>query len=188
MLDKGAHEGEHIGVVGGGGQHQLSVAECVCHSLRHVAPGQIVHDDLRAAAQTELFGQQLGGLAGVAVNGGVGDHHAVALHRIGRPGVVQLQRFGQIVLHHRAVQGADLFDIQRCGLLEQVLHLRAVLAHDADIVAPGLVRPVLAHVQRAELAETVGGEQHLFGGFIADHDLRPVHHGREHEGQGMFAQ
>ena len=49
--------------------------------------------------------------------------------------------FGQIVLQHRAVQGADLFDLQRCGLLEQVLHLRAVLAHDADVVPPGLVSP-----------------------------------------------
>ena len=86
------------------------------------------------------------------------------------------------------MQGADFFNFQRRGLFKQVLHLRAILAHDADIVAPGLVRPILAHIQRAELAEAVGGEKHLVLAVVSDHDLGPVNHGRKHEGQGMLSQ
>ena len=44
------------------------------------------------------------------------------------------------------------------------------------------------YVQSAEFAEAVGGEEYLFGAVIGYHNLRPVHHGREHEGQLMIAE
>ena len=48
---------------------------------------------------------------------------------------------------------------------------------DADVVPAGLILPGLLHIQSAELAEAVGGEEDLFAAFIGDHDLRPVDHG-----------
>ena len=79
-------------------------------------------------------------------------------------------------------------DVQRRGLLEHVLHLHAVLAHDADVVAAGLRHPVLLNVQRAELAEAVGREQYLLAALVAEHDLRPVDHRRKDEVQLVRAQ
>ena len=41
MVDKLLHEGENVHIVGGGGQHQLAVAEGIGDGLRHVAAGQL---------------------------------------------------------------------------------------------------------------------------------------------------
>ena len=51
------HEGEDVGIVGGGGQHQLAVAEGILYSLGHVAPGKVMHDDLGAALVRQLLRQ-----------------------------------------------------------------------------------------------------------------------------------
>ena len=94
----------------------------------------------------------------------------------------------QILAQHGAVQRADCGDIQRRRLFEQRLHLRAVFAHDADIVAPGLIIPGLIHIQRAKLAEGVGGVENLIYRIIGNNYLGPVHHGRSDKGQRMLAQ
>ena len=84
-----------------------------------------------------------------------------------------------------AVQGADAVDLDRGGLLEQGLHLRAVFADDVAVIAAGLVHIVAEEVDligeqcavdRAERAEGVGREQRARRQVIADHNLRPVDH------------
>ena len=62
MIDEVAHEGEDAGVVGCGGQYQLSVAEGVGYSLGHVAAGQIINDHIGAVFGAQLLSQQFHGL------------------------------------------------------------------------------------------------------------------------------
>ena len=186
-MDVLLHEGEHVRVVGGGSQHQLSVTKSVRYRLRHIAAGKVMNNDPGAALGFQLLRQQLGGFLRMSVNGGVGNHNALALHPVAGPDVIQVQVVSQIFRQHRSVEGADDLNIQSRRLLEQSLHLRAVLAHDADIVPPGLVVPGLVRVQRAELAEAVGGEQHLVRAVIGHNDLRPMHHGCGNKGQGVLS-
>ena len=68
---------------------------------------------------------------------------AVALRRVGRPQVVQADVLAEVFREDGAVQRADNGDVQPGGLFEQRLHLRAVLADDADVVAAGLAGPFL---------------------------------------------
>ena len=86
------------------------------------------------------------------------------------------------------MEGADDGDVQTGGLFQQGLYLRAVLAHDADVVPAGFTGPVFLHIQRAKLAEAIGGEQHLVGCIVGHDDLGPVDHGGGDEGQGMLAE
>ena len=106
------HEGEYLRVIGGGGQHQLVIAEGVLHGLGHVRAGQVVYDHLRAALLPQLLRELLHGLFGVAVDGGVGYHDALALGGIGGPEVVFLDIVPQILLEHRPVGGADYLYVQ----------------------------------------------------------------------------
>ena len=188
MRDEFAHEGENVGVVGRGGEHQLVVAEGGGDRLRHVAAREIVDADVGATARAQLVGEQQRGLAGVAVNRGIGDNHAVVLRLVGRPFVVQADILPDILVEHGTVERADGFYVERGGLFEQRLHLLAVFADDADVVAASLVRPVLGDVERAELSEGVGREQHALALLVADHDLRPVHHWRGDEVKCVLAE
>ena len=144
--------------------------------------------DLRGPLGLQPLRHQQGGILGVAVDAGVGDHDALALHPVARPDVIEVQVVAQILGEHGAVGGADLPDVQGGGLLQQGLDLGTVLAHDADEVAPGLVVPGLLHVQGAELAEAVGGEEDLVMDIVGHDDLGPVDHGRGDEGQGVLTQ
>ena len=93
-------------------------------------------------------------------------------------------------LQHRAVQRADARDREPRRLLEERLHLRAELADDAEVVAPRLAVPSLRVdlVVRAELAESVRGEERARRGVPRDDDLRPVHHRRADEREGASAE
>ena len=188
VVDELLHEGEHIGVIGGGGQNQLAVAEGIRHGLGHVAPGQIVDDHLGAAVGAELVRQLLHRGLGIAIDAGIGDDHALGLHGIAGPQVIQPDIVTQVFLQHGAVEGADGLDVQRGRLFQQCLDLGAVLTHDADIVPAGFTGPVLLHIQGTELAEAVGGEQDLVQYIIGHNDLGPVNHGGRHKGQGVLAQ
>ena len=86
------------------------------------------------------------------------------------------------------MEGADDGNIQSRGLLQQILDLLAVLAHNADVVAAGLVIPRLLHIQGAEFAEAVGGEEDLIIGIVSHDDFGPVDHGRGDKSQHMLAQ
>ena len=96
----------------------------------------------------------------------------------------------EILLQHRTVKRADHRDIEGGCLLQDCLHLRAVLADDAEIVAPCLAVPlsVSRSVERAELTESVRGEQHLVGAVVCHDDLRPVNHRSRNEIKGMLTQ
>ena len=186
-MDKLLHKGEHIGVVGGGGQDQTVIAEGIRHSLGHIVPGQIV-DDHRAVQSLQLLFQPQRGLPGVAVDRGVGDDNPFAFGAVGGPDVIEVDIITKVFLQHRAVEGTDDGNVQSRGLFQQGLDLGAVFAHDADVVAAGFVGPLLLLVQGTELAEAVSGEQDLIGAVKAHQHLGPVDHGGGDEGQGMAAQ
>ena len=188
MIDELAHEREDLRVIGGGGENDLAVTEGVLHALRHILAGEVVDDDLGAACLAQLFGEDLDRFLGVAVNGGIGDHDALGLYAVGRPCVVQIEVIAEVLGKHGTVQRADDLNIEPCRLFQDSLNLLAVFADDADIVAAGFTRPILFDVQRAELAEAVGGEQHLIGAVVGHQDLGPVDHGSAHEVQHMLAE
>ena len=94
----------------------------------------------------------------------------------------------QILSQHRTVQRADNLNIQRCCHLEQSLHLRTVLADDADVIAACLTVPIFLYIQCAKLAEAVCREQNLIGSIICDHNFRPMYHRSENKRQRMAAQ
>ena len=188
VVDELPHEGENVGVVGSGGQHQLAVTEGILHALGHIRAGEVVDHDLGTALGAELVGQLHDRLLGVAVDRGVGDDDALLLGLVGGPGIVEVQVVAQILGEDGAVEGADGLNVQIGGLLEECLYLGTVLTHDADVVAAGLTGPVLLHVQSAELTEAVGGEQDLVGGVVGHHDLGPVDHGGGHEMEGVLTQ
>ena len=188
MVNKLLHKGEQFCIVGCGGQHQLIVAEGILHSLCHILSGKVGDNHFGTALFSALFCQQFHCLLGVAVYRSIGDHDTLALRGIGRPCVIQIQIIAQILLQHRAMEGADHSNIQAGSLLQQGLHLCAILAHDADIVAPCLASPLFLYIQRAELTKTVCREQHFVLNIVCHDYFRPVYHGRRHKGQHMFAQ
>ena len=134
----------------------------------------------------------MGRLAGVAVDGGRSHQNGGGvLGLVAGPGVVEAEVGREVPGQDRAVQGADLADLQPGGLLEQGLHLRAVLAHNVQEVPAGIVDPVgeaVALGHHPEPAEAVGREEHLLLFLIADHDLGPVDHGGKDKVQGVAAQ
>ena len=86
------------------------------------------------------------------------------------------------------MQGTDDFYIKRRYFFEKRLHLRAVFAHNAEIISSGFVRPRLVRVGRAELAEGVSREKHLVRIVICDGNLRPVNHGRKDKIQSVTSE
>jgi len=97
---------------------------------------------------------------------------------------------------YEAVQRADQIDFQTGSLLQNGLHLIAVLANDVGVVAAGFIQ-IIPHevhfiaeqmaVQRAEGAKGVGREQNLIGQVIGQHDFGPVDHGSHDKGVGVAA-
>ena len=79
-------------------------------------------------------------------------------------------------------------DVKRRRALKQILYLRTVFAHNAYIIAPRFACPILFNVERAELAEAVGREQHLVLAVVCHHDLGPVYHGGENKRKLMGAE
>ena len=187
-MDKLLHKGENAAVVGSRSQHQLAVAEGILHRLSHIAAGQIIYHDFGAALLLQQRGQLFHRLLGMAVYRGIGDHHALFLRAVRRPNVIQIQIIAQIFRQHRAVQRTNGADVQILCLAQQLLHLCAVLAHDADVVPACFASPVFLHIQRAKLAKGIGREQNLVLAVIGDHYLRPMHHRRQHKGQGASTQ
>ena len=188
VLDEAAHERENIRIVGGRRQDQLAVAESVLHGLSHVISGQVKDADLRRALLLQHGSQLVHGLLRMAVDGGVGNHDAVILWRVGRPLVIFIDVIAQVLLQHGTVGRADHLDIQRGGSLQEILNLLAVLADNADVVAARLTGPVLFHIIGAEFAETVRGKQDLVRAVIGHHDLRPVNHRGKYKGEDMLSE
>ncbi len=98
VIDVFPHEGEDVRIVGGGGQNQSAVAEGILHGFRHVVSGQVKDHNLGTALFHQLALQKFDRLFGMAVDGGVGDDDALALHSVGGPGVVKVQVVAQVLL------------------------------------------------------------------------------------------
>ena len=188
MVDEFTHERENIRVVGGGREYNSAVAERVLDALRHILACEVGDDDLGTALHSQLVGEQLDSLLGVAVNGGVGDHDAVGFHAVARPCVIEVEVVAEILGQDGTVERTDDLDIQTRRLFEQVLHLRAVLADDADVVTSCLASPVLVDVESAEFAEAVSGEEHLVLCVVGHHDLGPVNHRSGDEAERVGAE
>ena len=187
-MDKILHKGENIRVVGSCGQNQFVVTEGIGNRLGQVTPGQIMHNHLGAAVGPELRGQVFHSGFGVSVDTGVSDDNAFALGGIGGPDVVELQIVAQVLRQHRTMEGTNGLNIQCGSLFQQILYLRAIFAHNANVIAAGLVIPGLLHIQSAELAEAIGREQNLVHIVIGDDDFGPMHHGSRYKGQSVPAQ
>ena len=189
------HRDEHAGVVGCGREDEVAVLERVGDDVARGRDGGVVHLDLDAAVG-ELGGEDVRRVLGVAVDAGVGYQDALDLGGVAGPLHVLLQEIAEAGAPDKAVQRADVVDFKPCGLAQHGLHLRAVLAHDIGVIAPGLVE-VLVHevalvgedaaVERAEGAEGIRGKEDLVRGVIGHHDLRPVHHGRHDKGEDVPA-
>ena len=166
------------------------MAEGVLHRLRHVVAGEVGDGDLRATLRAEPLGEELDRGLRVAVDGGVGDEDALRLRLVLAPGVVEPEVVPEVLGEDGAVERADRPDLEPRGLLEHRLHLRAVLADDAEVVAAGLARPALGvlDVVGAELAEAVGGEEDLVRIVVGHEHLGPVDHRRRDEVQRVAAE
>ena len=158
--------------------------------------GHVVHLHVAHPGVRQLRGDDVGDVLGVAVDRGVGDHHALLLGGIGAPLLILVDEPVQLLAPDGAVQRADHGDVQLLRLFQQRLHLRAVLADDVGVVAPGVIQALGLEVQlvgkdvsvqRAEGAEGVRGIQHLVGGVEGHHDLRPVDHRGHDKGEGVAA-
>ena len=86
------------------------------------------------------------------------------------------------------MERADCFDIEIFRLFKEILHLRAILANDAEIVSSGFASPVLVGIKRTELAESVGRKEDLIVCIIGHDDFGPMHHRRGHEGERVFTE
>ena len=178
------HRDEDARIIRRRGKDEMTPAEGRDDDIGRRGDGDIEHDGLHAAL-AQADGQQLGRVLRAAVDGGVGDHDALLLRGIGAPVDVAVDEFADVFAPDEAVQGADAVDLNRGGLLEQGLHLRAVFADDVAVIAPRLVHIIAEEVDligeqravdRAERAEGVSREQRARRQVIADHDLRPVDH------------
>ena len=116
--------------------------------------------------------------------------------RIAAPGEVLFHEPADVLSPQRPVQGKEIFDPEPRRLLEDVLHLHAVLSDDVDVVSSRIVQKVVLEVhfirpnaaaERPEGAEGVRREERTRRKIEAHHDLRPMHHGRKDELEGVPA-
>ena len=75
------------------------------------------------------------------------------------------------------MQWADCLDFDAGEFFQDVLHLHAIFSDDVDVVASCFAHPVFAEFSgKSECAERIGGEQNLFGFFVAEQNFGPVDH------------
>ena len=187
MVDEFLHEWEDVSIVGGGSQNDFAVTESIFHSFCHVAASKVIDSNF-AASCFQFFCQQLYRFFGVAVYRSVSNDNAFFFRLIGRPGVVEIEIVAQIFGENRAVEWADSLDIQSSCFFQQSLYLCAVFANDTDVVASCFASPVFFHIQCAEFAETVCGEENFVHIIVSNDNFRPVNHRSGHEGQGVLTE
>ena len=163
-----------------------------CVRLGNVVDAHVPHARLRQAVCHNAHG-----VFGVAVHGGVGQHHAALFRLVPAPLVVLRAEEVRVLPPDGPVQRAEHPDVEARDLLHGRLHLRAVLAHDVGVVAARfihvqvlkvhLVREQIAR-QRPEGSEGVRGEEDALFLLVGEHHLRPVHHRCQEEPELMPAQ
>ena len=184
IAEQSLHADENAGIVGGGREDQMAVPECGGHDVGSGGHGNVENPGLDTLF-SQLDRQNFHSVFGVAVDGGVGDHHTGLFRCIGCPMEIFVDEIADVLPPHEAVQGADHLDIQHGGLGQQGSDLLAVFAHNIGIVTPCFIQiiPVEVHlvskqctVQSTEGAEGIGGEQNAVGGVEGYHNLGPVDH------------
>ena len=174
----------------------MARAEGLADEVAAVGLGHVVDLDVVDAGLGELRGENVRRVLRATVDGTVEDNDGLVLGRVARPLVVLVDDPAQVLTPDGAVRGAQHGDVERGGLGQHVLDLRAVLAHDVAVVTASLVKPLLLEVdlvgvhvavEGAEAAEGVGAEEDAGGGVEGHHDLGPVHHGGLNEGEGVRA-
>ena len=173
----------------------MAVLECVRENVRCRGDGGVEHLGLDPAL-SQLAGENVHGVLGVTVHGGVCDHDTVFLGSVRAPLEILVEKIAEVAAPDKAVQRADIVKLEPGGLFEHGLNLSAVFADDVCVVTASLVEVISKEidlvveqvtVECAEGAEGIGGKQHLVGQVIGHHDLRPVHHGRHDKGEIMLA-
>ena len=104
--------------------------------------GNIVNNYICHAFFTEFRCQRLCGGFCIAVHGSVGDHYAFFFRLVAAPAVIFFDKICYIGTPYGTVKGADHFDIQAGGLLEEGLDGSAVFAYNIGVVASCVVDPV----------------------------------------------
>ena len=158
--------------------------------------GNIVNNYICHAFLTEFRCQRLCGGFCIAVHGSVGDHYAFFFRLVAAPAVIFFDKICYIGTPYGTVKGADHFDIQAGGLLEEGLDGSAVFAYNIGVVASCVVDPVSFKVhfiieqlavQGAEGAESICGEEDAGCHIEGDHGFGPMHHGGIDKGYRMSA-
>ena len=190
MVHKVLHDRHHTTVVGRGGQYQAVVTERILDGLCHVVAAKVAHRHLLAGVALQDACQLEGGLLRVAVKRTVGDEDALVLWLIAAPCVVEVDIVGEVGVKNGTVERADHLDGQTAQLLQYRLNHVAVFAYDVEVVAACLAGPAFRVVIRqcAELAEGIGGEQHLLCQVVRHQHLWPVYHRGGEELKRVLAQ
>ena len=189
------HSDENAGVVGRGSKNHVAVFERVGKYVGGRSDGGVIHLGLYPAL-CQLAGEDVDGVFGVSVNGGIGYHNAVLLGGVGAPLEILLKEIAEVAAPYKAVQGADIVKLKGGCLFQHCLNLCAVLADDVGVVAAGLIEVVgeeidlivkQVAVECTEGAEGVCREENFVGQVVGHHDLRPMHHGSHYKGEIMLA-
>ena len=122
------------------------------------------------------------------MQGRICDKYALRLDAVAAPNLVFFKHMTDRLFQNRSMQRADDLDVKTGCFLKKCLHLHSIFSYDIEIIPSRLAVPVLIHIKRTELAETIGAEQHLVAGIIAYHNFRPMYHRCHDERQLMASQ
>ena len=170
----------------------MAAPEGLGHQVGDVGVGHVIEPHVPHALVRQAGRQDFGGVLRVAVDGAAEDGNGFILGGVAAPPLVLLHEPADVLPPDGTMEGAEVLDAQPRRFFQQGLHLGAVLAHDIGIVPPGIGEPLGLEihlvvknvpVQRAEGAEGVGREEDFVRCVIGHHDLRPVDHGSQDEGE-----
>ena len=179
------HRGEDTAIVRCSGHNHLIHTEGVLDSLGHIVAAEVSNSHLLCALLTQNICHKVCRSGCTSVNRGISNKHTLGLNLVLAPRVVEADIVTEILLQDRAVQRADTLHVQRSELLQERLHLCAILTADVEVVAACLASPILLVAQGAELSEAVSREDNLILLVVCNHHLGPMHHRRHKELQGV---
>ena len=183
----------HIVVQGGGADRDVSARHGIRDDIGIVAEMQIVKFGLQSRAD-ECALDRVCHRFGRVPHGIIDDDRAVVVF-VGRPGSVHREDVVDVFRPDNAVAGADGLYGQRLARRKRLCRLHPVRLHDVRVVLARLdirFRKIAFGIQpgvgRVMLAERVVGKQNIVRRHERDHVVRPMHHGRRHEGERPLAE